>query len=210
MKNIYGTNIAYLIKTLVVAGLAFATSAKAQIYDNLGAAVTGADVVSALGPLYDSFTSPGTAQAITSLQLALGGDNASGTLTVGLYSDSSTFPGALITTLGTINDTTISSGINDYTVSLLSNPVLAASTRYWIGLMDTDDVTWAWSLDISGPGVSGEFLANQNGVFANAGNGPYLMDLNGSNVSSVPDAGSTASILGLGFAGLMALRRKMA
>jgi len=210
MKKIYGTNTACLIKTLIVVGLAFATSAKAQIYDNLGATPTSDDPVSLFGPLYDSFTSPGTAQAITSLQLALGGDNSSGTLTVGLYSDSSTSPGALITTLGTINDTTIGAGFNDYTVSLLSNPVLATSTRYWIGLVDTDDVTWAWSLDTSGPGVSGEFFANQNGVFANSGNGPYMMDLNVGNVSSVPAAGSTASILGLGFAGLMALRRKTA
>ena len=208
MKKLYETSSVYLIKTLVVAGLALATSAEAQIYDNLGATPSGADPVGSFGPLYDSFTSPGTSTPITSLQIALEGDNSAGTLTVGLYGDSSTAPGGLITTLGTINDTTIGGGVNDYTVSLLSNPVLAASTRYWIGLSDTDDVVWSWSSDTSGTGVAGEFFANQNGVFPNA-DGPYQMDLNGPS-SSVPDAGSTASILGLGFAGLLALRRKLA
>jgi hypothetical protein len=203
------TNV--LIKTLVLAGLvASASSTKAiPIYDNLGAASGGADPVAPYGPLYDSFTSSGSIQAITGLQLALYGPGGAGTITVGLFSDSSTAPGALIATLGTIDDATISAGINDYTLSLVSDPLLAASTRYWIGLSDTGQSTsWAWSLDVSGTGVSGEYFANQNRVWPNNTYGPYQMTL---SIGSVPEAGSTTAYLfGLGVAGLVVLRRKLA
>jgi hypothetical protein len=219
-----------VVKTLVLTGLlASAISAKAiPIYDSLAAASSGSDTVgSSWGPLYDSFTSASSVQEITGLELALYGPSTvgpsvavpaivgPGTITVNLYSDSSTTPGTLIATLGTISDASISAGINDYTVSLLSNPLLAASTRYWIGLSDTGDSTgWSWTSDLSGTGVSGEYQANYAGgstvrVFANtAEDGPYQMLL--TTAAAVPDAGSTAYLFGLGLAGLVVLRRKLA
>jgi len=213
----------FLVKTLVLTGLvASAISAKAiPIYNNLAATSDGTVSVGSSGPLYDSFTSASSVQAITGLELALSGPaeivgpelvgpsvsvpggTGGGTITVGLYSDSSTVPGTLIATLATISD----ASINDYTLSLLTDPVLAASTRYWIGLSDTGTSTaWSLSLDLSGTGVSGEYFANQNGVFPNS-DGPYQMTL---STSPVPDAGSTAYLFGLGVAGLVVLRRKLA
>ncbi|MGD0060576.1 MAG: VPDSG-CTERM sorting domain-containing protein [Verrucomicrobiia bacterium] len=213
-----------VVKMLVLTGLlASAISAKAiPIYNNLAATSSGIDPVGSFGPLYDSFTSASSVQAITGLELALYGPTVSvgpsltalngvgpATITVGLYSDSSTTPGALIATLGTISDASISAGISDYTVSLLTDPVLAASTRYWIGLSDTGTTTeWSYSSDLSGTGVSGQYFANVNGVFPNT-DSPYQMLLT-TAAAAVPDAGSTAYLLGLGVAGLVVLRRKLA
>jgi hypothetical protein len=171
---------------------ASASSTKAiPIYDNLEAGYYGYDSVGAAGPTYDSFTSSGSIQAITGLQLALYGRGGAGTITVGLFSDSSTAPGALIATLATIDDTTISAGLNDYTLSLLSDPLLAAGTRYWIGLSDTGTSTeWSWSLDVSGTGVSGEYFANASGVAPNS-DGPYQMTL---STSVVPEPSAWAMV----------------
>jgi len=200
-------SVIHLTKTLVLAGLMVVTSAKATtIYDNLGAVSGGGDPVWLFGP-YDSFTSAGTDQALTGLQFALSGSGLAGTLTVGLYGDSSATPGALITTLGMIDTTTITTGVNDYTLALLSHPVLTANTRCWIGLSDTDHVRWAWTSSWSGVGVASEYFANSTGVYANKPNGPYMMQL---TTGSVPDVGSTASLLGLAVAGLIGLRRKLA
>jgi hypothetical protein len=209
MKKLLKESTVVLPKALLLASLSIATAAHAQIYDNLVQDPDGADQPSNFGPLYDSFTSPGALTAITGLQLALGGDGTAGTLTVGLYSDASTSPGALITTLGTFNDTSIVGYNVDTTVSLLSHPMLAPDTRYWIGLVDTGDASWAWGPDLSGPGVANEYLANQGGVFPNVGE-PYMMDLVGTSHPSVPDGMSTAGVLGLAFAGLAGLRRKLA
>ncbi len=188
-----------MAKALILAGLvASVTSTKAiSVYDNLGAVSSGVDSAGGFGPLYDSFTSAESVQAVTDLQLALYGQGGIGTTTVGLFSDSSTVPGAFIATLATINDTTISAGTNDYTLSLLTEPVLAASTRYWIGLLDTSYSTeWSWSLDVSGTGVSGEYFANQSGVASNRSFGPYQMAL---STSSVPEASSWAMVaMGMG------------
>lgn len=200
-----------LIRTLVAAGLVFVTAAQAQtVYNNLGATPNSADSVSGFGPLFDSFTSLASAESLSSLQLALQGPGGQGTTAVALYSDSSTAPGALIATLGMIDDTAITSGNNDYIVSLLAEPALAASTRYWIGLSNVvGSVNWSWSTDVSGVGVAGEHFANQNGVWPANPDGPYMMEL-GESPSVVPDGGSTACLLGLGVAGLVVLRRRLA
>ncbi len=175
------------------------------IYDNLPASSSGTDPVRTFGPLYDSFTSPATPETISSLDLALSGPGGTGTLTIGLYSDSATHPGALIATLGSIADPTITAGVNTYSVSLINNPSLTPGTRYWIGLVDDADSGWAWAIDTSGTGVAGEYFANSNGTFPNS-SGPYQMRLLGS--STVPDAGSASALLGLGVAALAAARRR--
>jgi hypothetical protein len=189
--------------------LGITQSARASaIYDNLSASTTGSDIINGFGPLYDSFTSAGSSQTISGLDLRLTGvPGTQGQTTVGLYSDSGTSPGALIAILNIINDATITAGTNNYSLSLLNMPLLAASTRYWIGLSDTGTaVEWAWSLDTSGVGVSGEYFANASDVFPND-LGPYQMRL--STSSSVPDAGSTLPLLGFASLGLVALRRKL-
>lgn len=189
------------ISELLLAGMAIGIGpslrAATIIYDDLGATVGGIDQVLPLGPLDDSFT-PSTTAEITGLQLALASYGGPGTLTVGLYSG--TQWGDLIATLGTIDVSTITSVVQDYSVSLLAHPTVMAGTRYWIGATTRDswNVTWAWASDASGVGVSGEYWAF-DGVI-NYRPGPYLMKL---EVSQVPDLTSTACVLALSMSGLI-------
>jgi len=48
----------------------------------------------------------------------------------GLYSDSSTEPGPLITALGSLSDSALSNEISVVTITLIVNPLLEANTRY--------------------------------------------------------------------------------
>jgi hypothetical protein len=202
--------VSKLTSSLTLGAVLIVNSANAQIiiYNNLGAAYTGNDPLTAISPAYDSFTSAASSQALTGLGLKLMGPGGGvGTLTVGLYQDLATSPGTLITTLGTIADISIASGVNDYTLSLISNPVLAPSTRYWIGLTDTTgSESWAWSLDVSGVGVGFEYLVNNYNpgkVWPNNPNGPYQMEV----ITNVPEPSSLA-LAGLSGLSLMLFRRQ--
>jgi hypothetical protein len=126
-----------------------------------------------------------------------------------LYADSSTAPGALIATLGEIADSSIS-GPNDlFDLSLATNPVLAAGTRYWIGLVGFGtSATWNWTLDTSGIGVAGEYFANQDGVFQDVVDGGYQMQVTVGG-GAVPEP-STFALSASAFAALALLVRRRA
>ena len=196
-------------------GVGAAASAQADIaYDNLGATSSGADQVLFRGPLFDSFTATSD-ETITGLEFALGNlgpPGASGALTIGLYSFSDLSMSAvptLIATLGTINNSAIATGgINDYAVSLLTDPALTAGMRYWIGLTDysVGGVIWSWSSDTSGPGVAGDYWAYGGGVVvSNSVGGPYQMAL--TVVPTVPDRANAFSMLALCAPGLPSSNR---
>ncbi|MGO8701083.1 MAG: choice-of-anchor R domain-containing protein [Limisphaerales bacterium] len=199
--------ITVVINSLVLGSLAIATSAHANvIYNNLEATSSGADQVLYVGPLFDSFT-PTSTETITSLRLALGTafGPQTGTLEIGLYSTPAnpTLEYPLTSMLGTINESTITSGnIEDYSVSLLANPVVTAGTRYWIGLTtDAGDIIWSWSTDTSGPGVAGEYFAFDGGSTVDPNSeGPYQMDLTG---APAPDLANPALLLALFGGGLV-------
>ncbi len=197
---------------LILACFAVASATYAHatvIYDNIEATSSGVDQVLFRGPLFDSFT-PTTSQSISGLELALGrfpGFGDTGILTVSLYSDSSTSPGTVISTLGTIADSTLPiNQITNYTVPLLSEPTVTAGTRYWIGLSDTDNAFWSWSTNMTATGVPGEYWAYGGGVVEpNTNQGPYQMNLTG---TSVPDVANTAALLALTAAVFTILIRK--
>ena len=93
----------------------------------------------------------------------------------------------------------------------IGSPIaLAPSTRYWIQLSSTDESgsTWAWSTDVSGPGVAGEFFANSGGVFPNDPDGPYQMRVSGT-ASVVPEPSTASLALGLFSCGALMLRRRI-
>jgi hypothetical protein len=199
------------LSTIVCTVIAAAVSVRggAIVYNNIGAAGSGNDAISSFGPLYDSFSTGLNFGPISLLDLFVGatlptdGD----TILVGLYADSSTSPGSLLASLGTISDSGLATTPAAITVSLTSNPVLASGTRYWIGLSSVGSGIWQWSADTSGTGVSGEFFANSNGVFANTDN-PYQMEVQLG--SSVPEPSMFAPMLaGLSIVLAFALRRKV-
>ena len=179
----------------IVIAAALSVRGDTIVYSNIGAIGTGTDPISSFGPLYDSFSTGSSFGAISSLDLFLGvGTPTDGdTITVGLYADSSTSPGSFLATLGTINDSDLSSTPADISVSLTSNPVLAPGTRYWIQLFTDGSGIWQWSDDISGVGVSGEYFANMNGVFSNS-DSPYQMQV--ALAGSAPEPSTFAPMLG--------------
>jgi hypothetical protein len=193
-----------LVLILCVAALTFTANAT-DIYNNLASPSDGADSITGFGPLYDSFLTGGSTFDLASVGLKLFFPGpATGTFTVGLYADNSISPGALLYTIATVSDSSLTVGLNDYNYNLAAPQLLAANTRYWIGLSSSDSNTfWSWSLDQSGIGVVGNYFANQNGVFSND-NGPYQMRVSD---TTTPEPGSLV-LLGTGLAGMTGLLRR--
>jgi hypothetical protein len=200
--------------------LCVSTQAGTVIYDSTGQSSDGSDPVLSYGPLYDSFSTGTVSGALSGLQFLLGGsgggdadfkalDELGSYTSVGLYADNSISPGALIAALGEIDDSSIS-GLNSLIdLSLVTNPVLSAGTRYWIGLVGFGtSATWNWTLDTSGIGVEGEYFANQGGVFANDPGGGYQMQVSVGG-GAVPEP-STFALSAGAFAALALLVRRRA
>ncbi|MGO8699612.1 MAG: choice-of-anchor R domain-containing protein [Limisphaerales bacterium] len=203
MKRIF-----IVIGTILLAEFAAATSARADlvVYDSLGSPPNGAAASTPYG-LFDSFTANAN-ETISSLTLALfnPAPGAAGMMTIGLYADSSPLPGALIATLGTIDEATVGTSIGDYNVSLTADPSLTAGTRYWIGVA-AFPVEWAQTSYTSGTGVSGEYWGGSIVAYPNSDPaGPFQMELTATG--QAPDMSNPASLLGLFVAGLTIARRK--
>jgi hypothetical protein len=115
------------------------------------------------------FETASTASVINDLELVLGATVSSGTLTVDLYSDASNAPGSLVATLGTISNSQLTSTQGTIDLALTSNPVLTASTNYWIMLSDTSSTgaSWSFAASAAGTGTSGGYYDSQGGITSN-------------------------------------------
>ena len=194
---------------MLLAALCGATAASTQaqiIYNNLNAAPDGADQPSNFGPLADSFSTGASPVALSEVDVLLAtAPGGSGATTISLFSDNATSPGTLLDTLGSIDDSDLTGTPAAYSFPLGTDVDLAAGTRYWIELSapSTSGSEWSWSPDLSGPGVTGEYLANQGGVFPNVGE-PYNME-----VTAVPAPEPSTMALGaLGVGALSLYRRR--
>jgi len=202
------TKVRYVV-LLSLAGFAVSLGSIAHggtIYDSLtGATTISSDPVTSFGPLADSFSTIGATTLVDVKFLLTGDPTAGGTTIVYLLSDASTSPGSVIAQLGSINDSSLTSSFTVQDVSGFAPVALNAGTRYWIELSSTNSSAfWAYTYDIMGPGVAGEFFANSAAVFPNY-DGPYQMQV---NTGAVPIPEPTAFALAMiGIGTLVALRR---
>ena len=186
------------------------------VYDNISAstgAVSAGDAgvsTTGSGPLGDSFSTDSSPSTLTDVQVLVSADTPTdgGAFTVSLLSDSSTSPGTTIATLGTIQDSALTTSPTETTVDVpvTSTIDLAPNTRYWIELGGaTTSGNWSYDVANVGVGVASEFNFYAGGVSANNSFTPYQMTV---TTTPVPEP-TTLGLAGLCVAGL-ALRRRRA
>jgi hypothetical protein len=148
------------------------------------------------GPLAQSFNSGTTPVLLSDLKLVLDDANPSdgGTITVELFSDSGgSGPASLLTTLGTIADSSLSTSAATYDLSLSNFVTLAANTTYWIELTGSNGsgAVWEAALGATGTDVSGQEAYHRGALNSSF---DFLMNLSGSAQETVfDDTGSTAT-----------------
>ena len=179
------------ITPLLITVLTLGSLAQAKtIYSNIGRTPDGSDHAGVFGPLYDSFSTGITGGVLEDLKLLLSTDdpNSSGVVRIVLFADNSGEPGARITRLAKLRESTLTLDPEIYDINLRNNPLLEPNTRYWIGLRSGPNTLWAWSSDVRGAGVIGEYFSNSEGTFDNDTFGPYQMSV--SITTAVPETDS--------------------
>jgi hypothetical protein len=186
----------------------------AIIYDNVSAstgAVSAGDAgvtSTGSGPLGNSFSTGPSASKLVDVKLLMSADNSSdsGTCTVSLLSDSSTHPGSLIATLGTINDSALPTSPTESVIDLPINAAinLAPNTRYWIEIGGTNtSANWSYDVTNVGVGVANEVNYYGGNVSDNNSFTPYQMTV---TTNPVPEP-AALTLIAFGAVALASRRR---
>ena len=188
--------VARLSPTLIglTMAVSIASSAHATVlFDNTSTTATGGDSISALGPLFASFSTGAQPSDLSSLVLLLSASNSAdgGSVHVQVLTDSGTNPSSPVGTVGYILDSAITSGSltspTAITLSASSALPLLPNSRYWIALSAGSSGTSAsWSSDSGDTGATtaNEYTTNFATIMAqgsptqNLFNGGYLMTVN--------------------------------
>jgi hypothetical protein len=193
-----------LTKSLAVLLLASAASlGAATIFDNTSFASGLDDYATSNnhnGPLAASFTNGAGSFLFNDLKVSLLAvvPSDGGFVTVTLDGDSATSPGAVLDTLGTVQDSSLTSS-NSLVDFSSFGITLAADTRYWIGISDslgTSSIRWQYATGNGGVGAANEFYYYGGNVFPDTLGG-YLMAISGSEAPEPATAGIAFLALGI-------------
>lgn len=195
---------AFIALSIVLA--AAPARAVTYLFDDITANAARTGVVSIGGDAYASFSTGAAGGAMSSLEINLGKSQttSTGTITVGLYSEGATgVVGSLLATLGTVNVAGLTTTGATVLVTSSANYLLAATTRYFIGLVDSGTGgRWGTINTATGAiGTSGEYHSTTTTGTLNSTLPMYMMRV------AVPEPASMA-VLGSGIAGLLLARRR--
>jgi len=200
-------NFALKLSVMALLTAAGVHAGAASLYDNLGSAQDGSDPILSFGPLANSFTTGAEGGLLSGIAALLKNDSAAivGDLHVSLHADSANGPGAELLSLGVLSSAGISTdAFGRYSFTPSAPFALAANTTYWVEIeaASPNAVEWAWSGDLTAPGVAGQ--STYSGIYGLSPNGPaYQMAV----TTAVPEPAS-ALLLALGLGAFTVLRRR--
>jgi len=213
----------------IVLGLVAGISqpANADLFNNINAPTAYGDQIQNTGAAA-SFSTGTSAFNLSEVDLRLELQTApsTGTLTVALYNSGPNYfnlpaPSTLLTTIGTLSDSSLTTSFANYRFQLSSAYTLAANTQYWIVLSETaKPAKWAISYDVGSDttGLSGQYytFGGSSNLDGPSPNGAFQMDVIDSPqaVAAVPEPSSFAVVVvgsAIGLAGFaVRFRRKAA
>jgi hypothetical protein len=206
------TKKSYFGAAMIVVIMFSAISARAtSLYSTLGPSGqfdTGAGYVVDGNQVIASPFSVSTTATLTNALLGLGnlgGNN--NPISLYVESNAGGVPGAILTTLTQVG-VLPPFGTNSLTMFTSGGYTLTSGTMYWLVAVETDPGTeQGWNFAYNDPTNNLAFneLGSATGPWTQFSDNDVAFQING----TVPDAGSTITLLGLASLGLVALRRKL-
>lgn len=169
-----------------------------------GSFLGAASSTKGLGPLAQSFT--GGFGTITDVTLGLFNGSADGhSVIITLNADSGNTPGSIIYNFGVVADSAIGVAFDSTIAFHNLNIVMAAGSKYWIEVADSDSsattssrktsVRWSTAQNMGGTGITGQSIFSGGSTSSNETNVPLIMEV------AAPEP-ATLAVLGIGIAGL--------
>jgi hypothetical protein len=176
------------------------------LYDNLSVGTGGTGSIATTGPDADSFSTGASPVTLSQVSLLLSAATPTdgGSFSVYLLHNNSNTPGSVITTLGTVSDSSLTTSLG--VVSLSTTYLLAANTRYWIELTGAStSAVWSYASTNTGTNVSGEYNYFSGTSYPNSVYTAYNMQV---SASAVPEPG-TFALGAIGITFLAIARRRL-
>ncbi len=152
-----------------------------MLFDSLGGHPQGNGPVSAAGRWAASFSAGGEDLKLWGVKVLVRGVDDDGAFTVSLHADADFLPGEVIATSGPVPDSVLPSVHQPMTFDLPTE--LEPGARYWVVIAPAEgqssSLDWAFTQAGVGPGVAGEFYAEESSgawqAYPNSDGGPCQM-----------------------------------